>query len=155
MDLDISSILATARQGTPTKDDLRTVLAPRLSEWSHHPRYATATLSALGKKRRPDLVALVLECMEDARVEANVFHYSVACWILLIFFCAPSNPPVHQRMFGCGPTRLPSLPARKLPTGPGLCSYWAPCSSCRSKPMSTATAQPSVRLRKVWVAVKR
>ena len=82
MNLDISSILATARQGTPTKDDLMAVLTPCLSDWSNHPRYATATLSALGKKRRPDLVELVLECMEDARVEANVYHYSVACLIL-------------------------------------------------------------------------
>ena len=89
MDRDISAILATAR-GRPTKDDLLAVLAPRLSDWSKHPRYATATLSALGKKRRPDLVELVLECMEDARVEANVYHYSVACLILFSsFFFVP------------------------------------------------------------------
>ena len=78
MELDINSILGVGKRGAPNKDDLMTVLAPRLADWLTHPRYATATLSALGKKRRVDLVELVLECMEDARVESNVYHYSVA-----------------------------------------------------------------------------
>ena len=64
MDLDIHSILA-AGSGKATKNDIMAVLASRMSDWTYHPRYATATLSALGKKRRPDLVELVLQCMED------------------------------------------------------------------------------------------
>lgn len=78
MNLDINPILSAGKlSGKPTKDEMMTVLTPRLAEWATHPRYATATLSALGK-RRPQLVELVLECMQDARVEANVYHYSVA-----------------------------------------------------------------------------
>ena len=97
MDLDIHSILAAGSVSKATaKDDIMAVLASRMSDWTYHPRYATATLSALGKKRRPDLVELVLQCMEDVRVDTNVFHYSVAItasektgdWPLALHFLA-------------------------------------------------------------------